>query len=153
MVTMTTFEAHTDIAAPTSRVWDRLLEVTAWPTWDTSLERVHGTLAPGGRVTIHVTDQPRAFPLRVTGFEPGHRLVLRGGMPLGLFSGTRRYALDPLPGGGTSFRMTETYGGALAPLVTRSIPDLQPSFEAFVAGLRRDAETASPHDPQREDHR
>lgn len=141
MVPMTTFEAHTDIAATTERVWERLLDVTAWPTWDTSLERVEGRLVPGGRLTIHVTGTSRPFRLRVTDLDPGRRIVLRGGMPLGLFSGTRRYRLERATEGRTAVAMEETYAGPLAPLITRSIPDLQPSFEAFVAGLRRDAES------------
>ncbi len=148
MVPMTTFEARTDIAAPAPRVWERLLDLAAWPTWDTSLERVDGALVPDGRVTLHVTGNPRAFRLRVVELEPDRRLVLRGGMPLGLFSGTRRYLLEPLADDRTGFTMRETYAGPLAGLVARSIPDLQPSFDAFVDGLRRDAE--SHHE---EDHR
>ena len=64
-------------------------------------------------------------------------------MPLGLFSGTRRYALDATDEGGTGFSMEESYAGPLAPAITRSIPDLQPSFEAFARGLRQAAEARS----------
>ncbi|WP_167305939.1 SRPBCC domain-containing protein [Nocardioides euryhalodurans] len=140
---MTTFEARTDIAATPSRVWDELLDLTAWPSRDTSLGRLEGSLVPGGRVTIHVEGSSRAFRLRVVELEPGRRVVLRGGMPLGLFSGTRHYTLEPSGDGRTTFTMAETYAGLLSPLVTRSIPDMQPAFEAFAAGLRRDAEAAT----------
>jgi hypothetical protein len=61
-------------------------------------------------------------------------------MPLGLFTGTRRYELDPA-GAGTTMRMKETYSGPLAGMIGKSIPDLQPSFEAFVSGLRQAAES------------
>jgi hypothetical protein len=138
---MTTFEARTDVAAPTDRVWGRLQDLTAWPTWDPTLERVEGTLAPAGRVTIHVADNPRPFRLRVVASEPGSRLLLRGGLPWGLFTGTREYLLEARPEAATGLTVRETYAGPLARLVTRSIPDLQPSIEAFVGGLRRDAET------------
>lgn len=150
---MTTFEARTDIDAPPDRVWARLLDLAAWPTWDSSLERVEGSIVPDGRVTLRVAGNPRPFRLRVVALEPDRRLVLRGGMPLGLFSGTRVYSLEPVADSRTGFTMRETYAGALAPLVTRSIPDLQPSFDAFVAGLRHDAESTTRSGPDREDHR
>jgi hypothetical protein len=37
--------------------------------------------------------------------------------------------------------MQERFTGLLAPLIGRSIPDLQPSFDAFAADLKRWAET------------
>ena len=61
-------------------------------------------------------------------------------MPLGLFVGTRTYSLVP-SGAGTTVTMRETYTGPLAGLIGRSVPDLQPSFDAFVRGLRADAES------------
>jgi hypothetical protein len=152
MIAMRHFAARTEIAAPAARVWDTLLDVAAWPSWDPGLERVEGTLDEGGRVTIHVTESSRPFRLRVTEREPGSSLVLRGGLPLGLFSGTRRYRLEALAPDRTSFSMEESYAGLLAPAITRSIPDLQPSFDAFTSGLRRAAETRSqdrPLDPER----
>ena len=140
MVPMKSFASRAEIAAPPDRVWETLLDVTAWPSWDPALDRVEGTIALGSKVTIHVRDSSRPFRLRVVELEPARRLVLRGGMPLGLFSGTRRYALDVTGEAGTDFAMEESYAGPLAPAITRSIPDLQPSFEAFARGLRQAAE-------------
>lgn len=74
-----------------------------------------------------------------TTWEPHGRIVLTGGMPLGLFTGTRTYALAEADGR-TTMTMHETYTGPLAGVIGRSIPDLQPPFDAFVAGLRRAAE-------------
>ena len=42
--------------------------------------------------------------------------------------------LQPV-GDGTDVDVREVFRGPLAPMITRSIPDLQPSFDAFVAGL------------------
>jgi uncharacterized protein YndB with AHSA1/START domain len=136
---MPTFEAATAIAAPASHVWDTLLRTERWTEWDTQLERVDGRLEPDGRIEIRVVGTSRPFRLRVTTWEPQQRIVLSGGMPLGLFTGTRRYLLDS-DGAGTSFTMGESYSGPLAGMIGKSIPDLQPSFEAFVAGLRAAAE-------------
>jgi hypothetical protein len=144
MAGMKHFTAQADIAAPAAHVWDTLLDLAAWPTWDPALERVEGSLDEGGRVTIHVTGSSRPFRVRVVERRPGSVLVLRGGMPLGLFSGTRRYRLEGVGPDRTAFTLEETYAGLLAPLITRSIPDLQPSFEAFTVGLRRAADSG-PH--------
>ena len=132
---MPSYTAATTIKAPAERVWQTLLRTDAWPTWDTSLDRVEGALADGGRVTIHVIGSSRPFKLQVATWEPHRRLVLRGGMPLGLVTGTRTYALRE-DAGSTTMTMNESYSGPLAGLVGRSIPDLQPAFDAFVAGLR-----------------
>ena len=53
---------------------------------------------------------------------------------LGLFRGVRTYTLTPT-GGGTRFDMREEYTGPLLGLIWRSMPDLQPSFDRFAAGL------------------
>jgi hypothetical protein len=68
------------------------------------------------------------------------RMVWAGGMPLGLFTGTRNFVLTPTASGDVDFAMDETYRGVLAPLITRSIPDLQPAFDTFAADLKRCAE-------------
>lgn len=69
-------------------------------------------------------------------------MVWEGGMPLGLFRGVRRFTLTP-SGRGTDFHMSEEFSGLLAPLITRSIPDLTPSFEKFANGLKALAEETS----------
>ena len=139
---MPTFEATADVAAPPSTVWTTLLETGRWPSWDTQLESVTGSLDADGRVEIRVRPTSRPFRLRVIERRPGERLVLAGGMPLGLFVGTRTYTLAPTVAG-TTVTMRETYTGPLAGLFGRSVPGLQPSFDAFVQGLRGDAQAAA----------
>jgi hypothetical protein len=82
----------------------------------------------------------RAFPLKVVDFTPNQRMVLSGGMPLGLFKGERTYTLTADGDGSVAFAMREEYTGVLAPLITRSIPDLQPSFDEFAANLKKRSE-------------
>ena len=120
-------------------MWDTLLQTDRWSGCDPAIERVEGSLGEGRRLAIHVAGVSGPFRLTVSDWRPRRRMVLRGGLPLGMFTGTRTYDLDDTDGG-TDFRMVEIYGGMLAPLLTRSVPDLQPSFEAFVAGLRAAAE-------------
>lgn len=136
------FETSTTIAAPAGQVWSTLLRTDQWPRWGAGIERVDGQLAQGERLTLHVAEASRPFKLRVTAWQPEHRIELSGGMPLGLFVGTRTYRIDPA-GEGSTFSMVETFAGPLAGLIGRTIPDLQPSFDAFAAGLKAAAETAA----------
>lgn len=77
------------IRAPVERIWSILTDAAAYPSWNSTVERVIGTIASGEKVTVYAKASPgRAFPLEVTAFEPNRRMVWRGGMPLGLFTGT-----------------------------------------------------------------
>lgn len=136
---MPTFQSTTTVATTPDVAWRTLLRTELWTQWDRSLERVDGHLAEGGRLEIRVVGTSRPFKLRVSGWEPTRRIVLTGGMPLGLFTGTRTYDLES-SGPGTCVTVRETYTGPLAGVIGRSIPDLQPAFDDFVAGLRTAAE-------------
>lgn len=138
---MKAFEATTRIEAPAERVWDTLLDTALWPSFDPAIERVAGAPIPGGTMTVHTT-RGRAFPMKVTTLVPHQRMVLAGGMPLGLFKGERTYTLSPNPDGSVRFSMREAFTGLLAPLIGRSIPDMQPSFDAFAANLKNHSEQA-----------
>lgn len=61
-------------------------------------------------------------------------------MPLGLFKGERTFTLTPGVNGEVEFVMREEYTGLMAPLISRSIPDLQPAFDEFASDLKHAAE-------------
>jgi uncharacterized protein YndB with AHSA1/START domain len=137
------YEAATTIAASPDDVWQVLSDAAGWSTWNSGVSGVEGRLAPGEKVTISSEAAPgRAFPVTVTTFEAPHRLALTGGMPLGLFRGVRTYTLMP-DGSGTAFRMREEYTGPLLGLIWRGMPDLQPSFDRFAAGLKHRVESGA----------
>jgi hypothetical protein len=99
--------------------------------------RVDGTVALGGTVTVHAkVAAGRAFPVKVVVLDRPRRMVWSGGMPLGLFKGERVFELRPSVEGSVEFTMREDYSGLLAPLITKSIPDLQPAFDEFAACLK-----------------
>jgi len=138
---MKRFAAAVTIHAPAATIWSILTDAPGYPDWNSTVERIDGRIAPGEKLTVHAKASPgRAFALTVAEFVPTHRMVWRGGMPLGLFSGTRTFTLNPAQDGSVAFAMREAFGGLLAPLITRSIPDLQPAFDAFAADLKRRAE-------------
>ena len=137
------FSTRTTIAAPPDRVWGILTDLPAWTTWNTTVTSTEGTVALGQKVTVAVTANPgRAFAVKVAELVAPSRMVWRGGMPLGLFTGTRTCTLTA-DAEGTAFEMTEVYAGPLAGMVTRSIPDLQPSFDEFARCLRSRAEQSA----------
>jgi uncharacterized protein YndB with AHSA1/START domain len=137
---MRSYEASSLIHATPEQVWPVLTDVASWPDWDSGVSSVDGRLALGEKLTIAVEANPgRTFPVEVVQLSAPERVVLRGGMPLGLFSGKRTYTLTP-ESSGTRFTMREEYGGPLAGMIFRSIPDLGPSFRRFAEGLKQRVE-------------
>jgi hypothetical protein len=136
------YEATSVIAASPEAVWSVLSDGAAWPDWDSGVDAVEGKIAMGETITIRSQAAPgRAFPVKVTLFEPPGRLRFTGGMPLGLFRGVRTYEVSPGGNGHVTFRMREEYTGPLLPLIWRSMPDLGPSFQQFATGLKQRAES------------
>lgn len=138
------YEASSMIASSPETVWAILEDGAGWPSWDSGIERVEGRIAPGEKITIRSEAAPgRAFPVKVTKYEPPTRLQLSGGMPLGLFRGVRNFEVLPRSNNETAFRVREEYSGPLLGLIWRSMPDLGPSFERFAHGLKRRAESGT----------
>jgi hypothetical protein len=137
------YEASSTIAAKPEAIWTILTDGATWPTWDSGVDRVEGRIGAGETIKIYVKINPgRAFPIKVTEFVPGERMVMSGGMPLGLFKGARTFTLSPQGNGNTKFHLREEYSGPLMPMVWRSIPNLGPSFTQFANGLKQRAEAA-----------
>lgn len=138
---MTDFSTRTSIRATPDVVWGLLTDAPRYPEWNSTVVRVDGRIAPGERVTVHATISPgRAFPVKVVAFDPPARMVWSSGMPLGLFKGERTFSVRPTGAGEVEFSMREEYTGLLAPLITKSIPNLQPAFDEFAACVKRRAE-------------
>jgi hypothetical protein len=138
---MKTFSAATTINASPETIWGILTDAPRYPEWDPGVNRIEGTIASGERITAYTKLNPkRAFPATVTAFEPGRRMVWSGGMPLGLFKGERTFTLAPNGDGSTRFDLREEFSGPLLPLIGRTLPDLNKTFEEFAAGLKARAE-------------
>jgi hypothetical protein len=139
---MRSYEAKSVIDAPPDQVWAALVDAAGYPSWDSGVDKVDGRIAAGEKITVHAAVNPgRAFPVRVTDFQPARRMTWTGGMPLGLFRGVRTFTLTPR-GDSTEFTVREEYTGPLLPLIWRSMPDLGPSFDQFATGLKQRVEKA-----------
>ena len=134
------FEVTRIIAASAEKIWLVLTNAKTLQNGAFGVTRIEGDIKPGAGIKVWSEASPgRAFPLKVTEWIPGSTMTWEGGMPLGLFKGVRRFTLAPAPGGVT-FHMQETYSGLLSGLITKSIPDLGPSFETFANGLKATSE-------------
>ena len=141
------YEATSTIAASPQAVWAVLSDGASWPSWDSGVDAVEGRIAMNETIKIRSQAAPgRAFPVKVTRFDPPAHLRFSGGMPLGLFRGVRTYEVSEEADGQVAFRMREEYSGPLLPLVWRSMPDLGPSFQRFARGLKQRVESAADRD-------
>jgi hypothetical protein len=137
---MKSYEASSTIAAPPDAIWAILTDAPGYSSWDSGVVRLEGSVAAGEKLKVTSEVNPkRAYPVRVTRFEPGRAMAWTGGMPLGLMKGVRTFSLTPQDGA-TRFHLREEYTGPMLPLIWRSMPDMQPSFEKFVTGLKARAE-------------
>lgn len=138
---MKSFATSILIQAAPEAVWRVLTDAPAYSQWNSTVTRVDGAIALGGKVTVHAKVAPgRAFPVKVVALDAPRRMVWSGGMPLGLFKGERVFELRPKAASSVEFTMREDYSGLLAALITKSIPDLQPAFEEFAACLKAHVE-------------
>ncbi len=136
----TSYRAHREIEARPETIWALLTDAAGYPRWNPTVIGIDGRIAPGERIALTSTVNPkRAFKLTVSEFTPPTRMVWSDGMPLGLFSGVRTYRIVPR-GPVCEFSMVEEFSGLLAPLITKTIPDMTESFERFADGLKTAAE-------------
>ncbi|WP_299691909.1 SRPBCC domain-containing protein [uncultured Tateyamaria sp.] len=137
---MKTYETETDIAATPDVVWHVLTHVMPRTPAPFGIVRLEGTLEERARIKLWSQASPnRAFGLRVARFDAPHRMVWRGGLPLGLFTGVRTFTLTPAPGG-ARFSMREDFSGPLSAMIVATMPDLTPSFTTFAHTLKTKAE-------------
>lgn len=138
---MKTYETQIEISASPDTVWHILTKELPRAPATFGLLHFEGDMAPGAKIKIRSEVAPeRTFALRVQTFEPPGRMVWTGGMPFGLFTGTRSFSLTPATGGCT-FSMKEVFTGPMSGMITKSMPDLTPSFIKFAETLKTKAET------------
>lgn len=135
------YNSERAIAAPPSIVWQVLTDKQVLLDGDFGITQLDGHLALGGKLVLRAAIAPKqAFKLKVTEFQPDRRMVWKGGMPFGLFSGKRTFTLNP-DGAGTHFLVQEVFTGPMAGMIGKSMPDLQPSFDQFADALKHTCES------------
>ncbi len=134
------FETRRVIDAPPQKIWEILTDAARLQK-GFGILRIEGRISLGARLKLWSEVAPdRAFRLRVREFVPARRMIWQGGMPLGLFTGTRVFTLEPLTPDRTEFILREDYSGPLAALIFPKLPDLNPAFRQFADALQKAAE-------------
>ncbi len=138
---MKEFSATTEINASPAKIWAILTDGPHYPNWDPGMEKLEGRIGAGEKLSIHARISPgRVFKVTVSEFEPERKMVWSSGMPLGLFKGARTFRLELLGPDRVKFSVNEIFDGLLLPMIGKSLPDMQPVFAAFAAGLKGQAE-------------
>jgi hypothetical protein len=138
---MKTYAVSRTINADRDKVWGLLTNATGYAEWNPAVIDIDGRIAAGEKIKLKsIVNPKRTFTLSVKEFSAPGRMVWASGMPLGLFTGARTFTLTPTADGSTEFAMKEEYTGLMAPLITKSIPDMTDSFEQFADGLKTAAE-------------
>jgi hypothetical protein len=132
------------IDAPAEVVWRLLTDASSYQRWNRAVVSIEGPIVEGGQIRlVSIAAPKRTFTLKVAEMRAPSHMVWADGMPLGLFTGRRTYTIAAR-GAGCDFSMVEEFTGPLAGLITKAIPDLTPSFEAFADGLKAAAESETP---------
>jgi len=137
---MKKYSAAITINATPEKIWSILANANGYPVWDLSMDHIEGKLALGETVKFFTKLSAQAFPVKVTAFEPGKKMVLTGGLPLGLFKSERTHGLSVNKDGTTSFHTEEIFSGLLLPVFGKNIPDLTENFKNFAAALKKQSE-------------
>jgi hypothetical protein len=139
---MRSYEVRRHIALEPAVVRAALTDGDRLIAADMGIQRIDSRIEPGGTFTLWSEAVPdHGFKTRVTKMEAPLRMVWEGGLPAGLFRGVRSFTLTPAADG-TDFVMREEFTGPMLPLIWRSMPDLQSSFDTFTDGLARTTDGA-----------
>ncbi len=137
---MKTYQTQIEIDATPACVWKTLTESMPRMPERYGILRLEGEIALGSKIKLWSEVAPkRAFALKVINFDVPKLMVWSGGMPFGLFVGTRKFTITSSENGCT-FHISEVFSGLLAGLITKSMPDLIPSFVKFADTLKQEAE-------------
>jgi hypothetical protein len=129
------------IHASSAEIWKRLTDAAAFPQWNTTVTSIEGQIAQGQRLAIKVPVAPKqVFKVVVELLEPERRMVWSSGF-FPMFHGSREFTLTPR-GETTEFAMSETFRGAMLPMIKRALPDFAPVFAQYAADLQRACERA-----------
>lgn len=137
---MKKYTASITINASAEKIWKILTDASGYPAWDLSMDHIEGKLALGETVKFFTKLSAQAFPVKVIVFEPNRKMVLTGGMPLGMFKSERTHTLTENKDSSTTFHTEEIFSGLLLPVFGRNIPDLTENFRGFATALKKRAE-------------
>ena len=127
------------IAAPPLVIWALLVDGPGYKSWNSTIIKLDGAIAPGSEIHLISTDKPdKTFDLKVSTFDAPKKMVWEDGGSM--FLGVRNFTLIPVADG-TTFAMSETFSGGMLGMIEGSLPDFTKTFETFAADLKKQAES------------
>jgi uncharacterized protein YndB with AHSA1/START domain len=138
-----TVERSVVIEAPPATVWEILIDLPGYESWNTYSPRAEGSMREGGIVTIdaQLGEEVQVVDNRVTKFVPGEVLCWHSmNWYEFLARGTRCRFLEPVGVGATRFRHHEIMEGPLAWLIEEIY---RPRIEAGLVQMNGDLKRAA----------
>ena len=135
-----TYSVAININAPAETVWKLLTDAANFPSWNSTVKSIDGSIAEGQKIKLvaHVAPD-RTFKLKVKDMVPNTSMNWSDGAAP-MFRGVRYFTLTPNSEGGVTFTMSETMGGLMFPMIKGSLPDFTQAFEDYAADLKKAAE-------------
>lgn len=134
---MSTTSATLAISASPEEIWDVVTDFETYPEWESGMLEMEGEAVVGEAVRFRADIEPeRMVRMTIDELDEPNRIVLSGGLPLGLFRATRTIEIVP-ERRGSRVTISESVGGLMRAFV-RSPPTLEPSFELYCTGLQRE---------------
>jgi hypothetical protein len=135
-----------DIAAPSSRVWEVLMNFPAYSDWNPFIRQIAGSTNPGSK--LQLTVQPEggsamSFVPEVLVCMPEREFRWRGRVLFkGVFDGEHALKLTESTAAACTFAQEETFSGVLVPLIMRGamLAGTEAGFEAMNRALKARAE-------------
>jgi hypothetical protein len=119
-----TLHTEIDIDASAQRVWDALTDPVAYPTWNTFITSLVGSLTPGSRLEVRLEPPGgRAMTFRPTVLVAKPRRELRwiGRLLMpGVFDGEHIFQIHQIDENRVRFVQEEHFSGLLVPLLAAS---------------------------------
>lgn len=136
---MRSVEVSRHIAATPQKIWAVLTNAQTLASGPFGITKLEGEIVENGNLKLFAeVSGGRAFKLKVKTFQENECMVWQGGMPLGLFTGTRTFRLTAAQDG-TQFHMKEVFTGLMSGLIWKTMPDLNPAFQQFADALENHA--------------
>jgi hypothetical protein len=131
--------SHLTLSASVEDVWETLIDLDGYRTWNPFITSGAGTVGVGERLELKIQlpgGRALAFKPWITAVEPHHYLEWLGhlGLP-GIFDGRHSFRLTPRTAGRTLVQQSETFTGVLIPFAGPVLARTQAGFEAMNAAL------------------
>jgi hypothetical protein len=131
------------INATPEKVWNILMDFAKYPEWNPFVKEITGSQQVGGQlnVTLNNGKGTSVFTPTVVSNETANVFEWLGSIPLGLFKGQHRFAIEKINDTQVKFIHSEQFSGLLAGIIMSQIGETtRNGFIAMNKALKERAE-------------